>query len=743
MYKIYADGELLCDSSIQELAIISPIVKLAANSAGSFEFTLPATHPYINSIERRSTIISVYIDEDTEPTFQGIATEEDEDFYKNVTFICEGELTYLNDTIQRQVKYTSLTVRQVLEAIIAVHNSQVSSDKQFTVGQVTVNDTITCYTNYNSTLTEIKENLVDEFGGYIRIRYASGTKYIDYLADSPRTNSQIIKLGENLLDYKSNINDTEIATSILPLGYTLDTQVVEGLDAYLTITSAAADDYHPIGADYIYSSDAVSNYGFIQKVVTWNDITSATDLLAKAEAYLSDIQFENVVLSVSAIDMAYLNSDEEHFKVLDKIRVISTAHGMDRYFILSEQTLNLNNPEEDQITLGINEQLSLSAKTASTNAEILAKIEQLPTSNMVQSAIDNATALITGAEGGYVVITRNSDGQPTEIKVQDALESPTKIWRWNVNGLGYSSDGGATYGLAMTMNGAIVADYITSGTMYADRIKGGTLTLGGASNTNGQLIVKDASSNTVGQWNKDGIRLYSGTVGGWYIGSNYIQSYDGGTEANSLYRVSLYKYVNNPNNHAIQIATRASTSDAWTTQIAMTYEGKITTYQRLEVLSEQGGEHGIYTNGGLRALGQLNVEGRGIIEGNLDVGGYAWFAGGYGGSDRRSKQNIEDLTDELAIDLLTELSPKTFEMIKHPDVMRSGLIAQDVQEILEKHQIDPSYLVASHEDTKTKETRLGINYDDLIAVLIKGWQIQQKEINELKSEIEALKGVNS
>lgn len=517
MYKIYADGELLCDSSIQELAIISPIVKLAANSAGSFEFTLPATHPYINSIERRSTIISVYIDEDTTPTFQGIATEEDEDFYKNVTFICEGELTYLNDTIQRQVKYTSLTVRQVLEAIIAVHNSQVSSDKQFTVGQVTINDTITCYTNYNSTLAEIKENLVDEFGGYIRIRYSSGTKYIDYLADSPRTNSQIIKLGENLLDYKSNINDTEIATSILPLGYTLDTQVVEGLDAYLTITSAAADDYHPSGADYIYSSDAVSNYGFIQKVVTWNNITSATDLLAKAEAYLSDIQFENVVLSVSAIDMAYLSSDEEHFKVLDKIRVVSTAHGMDRYFILSEQTLNLNNPEEDQITLGINEQLSLSAKTASTNAEILGKIEQLPTSNMVQSAIDNATALITGSEGGYVVITRNSDGQPVEIKIQDALENPTKIWRWNVNGLGYSSDGGATYGLAMTMNGAIVADYITSGTMYADRIKGGTLTLGGTENVNGQIIMKNANGQTIGTWNKDGLNVSLGTITGTTI----------------------------------------------------------------------------------------------------------------------------------------------------------------------------------------------------------------------------------
>ncbi|MBP7332713.1 MAG: hypothetical protein KBA08_10535, partial [Firmicutes bacterium] len=51
----------------------------------------------------------------------------------------------------------------------------------------------------------------------------------------------------------------------------------------------------------------------------------------------------------------------------------------------------------------------------------------------------------------------------------------TKLWKWNINGLAYSNDGGETFGLAMTMDGAIVADFITAGILNADLIKTGKL----------------------------------------------------------------------------------------------------------------------------------------------------------------------------------------------------------------------------------------------------------------------------
>ena len=78
------------------------------------------------------------------------------------------------------------------------------------------NNSLYRYTNMNSTMQELKEDLVDDLGGYFRIRHKDGVKYIDYLADSMNTNSQVIRLGENLIDFKSNIDSSEIATAIIP-----------------------------------------------------------------------------------------------------------------------------------------------------------------------------------------------------------------------------------------------------------------------------------------------------------------------------------------------------------------------------------------------------------------------------------------------------------------------------------------------------------------------------------------------
>ena len=65
-----------------------------------------------------------------------------------------------------------------------------------------------------------------------------------------------------------------------------------------------------------------------------------------------------------------------------------------------------------------------------------------------------------------------------EILIMDTADKNTakKVWRWNAGGLGYSKTGyNGTYGTAITMNGAIVADFITTGTLNADLIRAGTL----------------------------------------------------------------------------------------------------------------------------------------------------------------------------------------------------------------------------------------------------------------------------
>lgn len=84
-------------------------------------------------------------------------------------------------------------------------------------------------------------------------------------------------------------------------------------------------------------------------------------------------------------------------------------------------------------------------------------------------AKQNATEQLTAALGGYVYKTQN------ELFIMDTDNPNTakKVWRWNLNGLGYSKNGiNGPYELAMTQDGRIVADFITAGQMDVARIKG-------------------------------------------------------------------------------------------------------------------------------------------------------------------------------------------------------------------------------------------------------------------------------
>lgn len=92
----------------------------------------------------------------------------------------------------------------------------------------------------------------------------------------------------------------------------------------------------------------------------------------------------------------------------------------------------------------------------------------------MERAIDSATAKITGNAGGYVVMhDTDSNGEPDEILIMDTddISTATKVWRWNKSGLGYSDTGyDGSYGLAITADGQIVADYVSTGTLDASEV---------------------------------------------------------------------------------------------------------------------------------------------------------------------------------------------------------------------------------------------------------------------------------
>lgn len=124
----------------------------------------------------------------------------------------------------------------------------------------------------------------------------------------------------------------------------------------------------------------------------------------------------------------------------------------------------------EEITLG-------DAKTTIAETIVGTKetAERAVSKSSLETAVDQATSLITGNSGGYVVL-HDSDGddKPDELLIMNtpSIDTATKVWRWNQAGLGYSSTGySGTYGLAMTANGQIVADYVNTGTLNANVIK--------------------------------------------------------------------------------------------------------------------------------------------------------------------------------------------------------------------------------------------------------------------------------
>ncbi len=556
MYSIYADGVCIYNDvfTFENQKIINPKLTMEDNAAGSLSLTLPPSNIGYSTIIRMATTITVQ--RNGEEIWEGRVLSEKKDFWNNRVLYCEGALAFFNDSTQPPAEYKGQTVREFLETLVSIHNAKVSENRQFTVGVVTVTDDQDVeyhYTNYEKTIKCINTQLLNVYEGHLQIRKVDDIRYLDYLADYPNTNSQIIRFGENLLDFTRNWDMSEFATVIVPLGNRLDESDIESLEAYLTVADVNS------GSIYVVSSDAIEAYGWIEKVLNLDDVSSAATLLSLATEYLSEIQFDNMTLELSALDLHYLNVDSEAIKLLDKIRVISSPHGMDKYFPVRKIEIPLDSPENTTFELGDGIETTLTSVNNQVSSDILERISNLPTKQTVLSeAKENATAIMNMATNGYITITQE-DNATNVLYISDTVDytQATRLWKWGINGLGYSNDGGETYGLAMTMDGAIVADFITVGTLRAIDIESCTMSAttitGGTININDKFTV-DSSGNVVLagnismtgaiSWSADSSPIkvqYSDDNSTWYndfqsswVGSTTTQvwakySYDGGT----------------------------------------------------------------------------------------------------------------------------------------------------------------------------------------------------------------------
>ena len=184
LFRIYVDGALFYHPQLSKLAVTEAKVEEDAENIDSLTLSAPYNHPYLHSIKPMASVI--VCKKGNETVFEGRALDDGSDFYNTHTWTCESALSYLNDSQQPPYNYKG-NLRGLFEYFIAEHNKSVEEQKRFLVGEVTVvdNNDYVAYScsDYSMTLDAIKDKLIKTHGGYLRLRYTSVGKMLDYLAD--------------------------------------------------------------------------------------------------------------------------------------------------------------------------------------------------------------------------------------------------------------------------------------------------------------------------------------------------------------------------------------------------------------------------------------------------------------------------------------------------------------------------------------------------------------------------------
>ena len=285
----------------------------------------------------------------------------------------------------------------------------------------------------------------------------------------------VIEYGKNLTSLEQDNDITSVYTDLLPYAVISD---MDGNETVVTLTEQIL----PITDTTLAQrktliKDFTDSYGMDEPITEEN-------LRAKAEKYI-----ENNPLGVDSpelkISFEPLWKQPEYAAVLERVSLcdrVTIRHvnlGVSATAKVIKTVYDTLAEKYVSISLGSARSTLVDAvtDTQATIANTANKVERLP--SLMASAIQNATNLITGQMGGYVVLhTESENGQPYELLIMDApkLEEAVNIWRWNVGGLGFSSHGyNGPYETAITNDGQIVADFITSGTLVANIIKAGIL----------------------------------------------------------------------------------------------------------------------------------------------------------------------------------------------------------------------------------------------------------------------------
>lgn len=409
MIQVFADGNLVYDSRLQDYVLLGLTSETGLTKGGAAYITMPPDHPAIGSFTSYRTVVEIYRNGVLE--FRGRALYPTDDFLRRRTITCEGERCFLRDAVMRPYLYQDAPAA-IFTDIIGLYNAQVEAFKQFVVGTIDVTDPnnyIRLESESAEQVSETIDKLVERCGGYITFTTnTEGQRVINWRTEVKYTNRQVVEFGENLLDFAQTGENTDLLTVLVPYGAQNETTGQR-------VTIADVND----GLDFIQDYDAVALRGVIAKAVYWDDITEPANLLTKAQQYLNKNKNAITSLKLTAVDLSLMDKSIDSFREGDIVRVRSKPHGIDEDYQLTDRSRDYLHPENDRITLG-KDTASLTGADAAGDRKSASDIQRVERVIKAEYTT-NVAAVVEEAKQTFAsLIQQTSDALMLEVSEQYA-----------------------------------------------------------------------------------------------------------------------------------------------------------------------------------------------------------------------------------------------------------------------------------------------------------------------------------
>ncbi|EOA3743020.1 phage tail tip lysozyme [Enterococcus hirae] len=364
-------------------------------------------------------------------------------FMANKNFIVESFTSNGNGTQIMNSLKNNLAFKQKFNYL-----SNVGTTHQFTAKQVAPVEAIIGSNNGNQNLTGVASAELDMDNYNLNLVKQIG-------AD----NGFRIDFGVNLESIEEEIDEESIVNSLFLVGGVPDNDYDQDKEpisyGYLEV-AGVTDENRRIGKRE--NADCKT----IDELIKWGKTLFDNDRIhePKATHQVSMVSLEHTLeygemyrklSTLSFGDVAHVRAKELDIEIKERVVEYTYFPTLGKY-----KDLVLGND------------LSLYTSTVNSQTQELKKKIDNRTETLVQNVL-NATAWITGNSGGHVVF--RPEKAPSEILIMDTdnVASAKRVWRWNLNGLGYSDNGvNGPFGIAITSKGEIVADFIKVGTINAE-----------------------------------------------------------------------------------------------------------------------------------------------------------------------------------------------------------------------------------------------------------------------------------